>query len=85
MQSWVWRVSNFNFLAPAYKGGWLELSLTISFSHWQCAHYIAELAIEAATLVTASLSQTTDKVFCEALQMLYRLSALHTKRLRLKR
>ena len=46
-QPWVWSVGDFIFLAMAYEGGWLVLSLTVSSSHWQCAVsvlIIAELA-----------------------------------------
>src|SRR6218665_2484726 len=40
-------VRDFIFLATAYEGGWPVLSLTVSFSHWQCAvsvQIIGELA-----------------------------------------
>ena len=35
-QPCVWSVSDFSFLATAYKGGWPVLSLTVSSSLWQC-------------------------------------------------
>jgi len=34
-QAWVYRASNFIFLALGYEGRWPVLSLTVSSSHWQ--------------------------------------------------